>query len=74
MAFLARAVAEGLAGGDVMRLERLAVRFSRPIFPGDAMTTEIWAGDPRAAGRLYICEASRPDGERVLTGGVAELR
>ncbi len=69
MAFLARAVAEAVAGGDVLRLARLAVRFSRPIFPGDTMITEIWEG----AGGLYVCEARRAAGERVLTDGVAEV-
>jgi acyl dehydratase len=73
MAFVARAVAEAVAGGDVLRLRRLAVRFSRPIFPGDTMTTEIWAAGLDAGADRYVCEASRPDGERVLTAGVAEV-
>jgi acyl dehydratase len=73
MAFLARALAESVADGDVLRVRRLAVRFSRPIFPGDAMTTEIWAGDRTAAGRIFVCESTRPDGERVITGGLAEV-
>ena len=73
MAFVGRAVADGTAGGDPMQLRRLAVRFSRPIFPGSAMTTEIWPGGNLPGRRRYLCEATRGDGERVITNGLAEV-
>jgi acyl dehydratase len=73
MAFLGRALAECVAGGDVLRLRRLAVRFSRPIFPGSTMTTDIWAGDAREGRRALVFEATREDGERVITNGLAEV-
>jgi acyl dehydratase len=74
MAFLGRAIADSMAGGDVLRVSRLRVRFSRPIFPGSEMTTQIWAAGESAEGRRYVCEAIRPDGERVITNGLAEVR
>ena len=73
MAFLGRALAESVAVGDVLRVRRLAVRFSRPIFPGNDMVTEIRVGDERANRRAYFFEASRGDGERVITSGLAEI-
>jgi len=73
MAFLGRALAECVADGDVLRVKRLAVRFSRPIFPGSAMTTDIRAGDARGGRRVYVFEATRADGERVITNGMAEV-
>ena len=73
MAFVARAVAESVGGRDVLRLRRLAVRFSRPIFPGTEMTTVLWYAGPLARGTLYFCEASGPDGLAVITNGLAEV-
>lgn len=73
MAFAGRAIADSVAGGDVMRLRRLAVRFSRPIFPGSEMTTEIWSGGDLAGRHRYFYEATRPDGQRVLTNGLADV-
>jgi len=73
MAFLGRAIAECVADGDVLRVKRLAVRFSRPIFPGSMMTTDIRAGDAREGRRAYLFEATREDGERVITNGLAEV-
>ncbi len=73
MAFVARAVVESTGGREVLRLRRLAVRFSRPIFPGTEMTTLLWYGGPLAGGTLYFCEASGPDGFAVITNGQAEV-
>ncbi len=36
MAFCGRAVIESVGGGDPTRLARLAVKFSRPVLPGQA--------------------------------------
>ena len=70
---LARAVAESVGGRDVFRLRRLAVRFSRPIFPGTEMTTLPWYGGPLARRTLSFCEANGPDGLAVITNGLAEV-
>jgi acyl dehydratase len=74
MAFLGRAIADSAAGGDLCRVSRLSVRFSRPMFPGSEMTTRIWAAGPFAAASVFACEAIRSDGERVITNGRAEVR
>ncbi len=47
MAFTAKAIVDHLCAGDPTRLKALAVRFSRPVFPGDTITTKVWsAPDP----------------------------
>jgi acyl dehydratase len=42
MAFTAKVIVDQLCAGDPTRLKRLAVRFSRPVFPGDTITTRVW--------------------------------
>jgi acyl dehydratase len=42
MAFTAKVIVDQLCAGDPARLKRLAVRFSRPVFPGDTITTRVW--------------------------------
>jgi acyl dehydratase len=65
-----------LAGGDSTRLRRLAVRFSRPVRPGDTITTRFYAVDADAAGARpagfpYECRTS--DGETVVKDGWVEV-
>lgn len=45
MAFTSWAAVEAFGGGDVSRLKRLAVRFARPVLPGQDMTTSFWKLD-----------------------------
>lgn len=40
--FACRALVEGAAGGDPLRLKAMEGRFSKPAYPGDTLTTEIW--------------------------------
>ncbi len=69
MALCGRDVVDELAGGDPTRLRRLAVRFYRPVFPGnDLVTTMYDAGDG-----IIAFEASSA-GKVVVRDGRAELR
>jgi acyl dehydratase len=70
MAFCGRAVIETVAGGDPTRLARLAVKFSRPVFPGQEITVRIYAtGDA-----TYGFEALNAEGQAVVKDGLGELR
>ncbi|MCA9971650.1 MAG: MaoC family dehydratase N-terminal domain-containing protein [Anaerolineales bacterium] len=40
--FAARAVLETYADNDAARFERIQVRFSRHVFPGETLVTEMW--------------------------------
>jgi acyl dehydratase len=69
MAFCSRAVIDEVAGGDPARLRRLAVRFSRPVLPGQEITTRFYdAGSGR-----YGFETVNPEGEAVVKDGLAEV-
>ena len=69
MAFCSRAVIEEVAGGDPTRLRRLAVRFSRPVLPGQEITTRFYGA---GSGR-YGFETVNPEGEAVVKDGLAEV-
>ncbi len=70
MAFTGRAVLEAAAVEDPARIERLAVRFSAPLFPGDTLTTRIWSlGDG-----AYGFDAVSGQGATVVKDGRAVLR
>jgi acyl dehydratase len=70
MAFTGRAVLEVAGAEDPGRIERLAVRFSAPLFPGDTLTTRIWSlGDG-----AYGFDAVSGWGATVVKDGRAVLR
>jgi acyl dehydratase len=69
MAFAGRAVLEAAGVDDPTRVQRLAVRFSAPLFPGETVTTRIWQVDGG-----YGFESVNGDGKPVIKDGRAELR
>ena len=72
MALCSRAIVDELAGGDPGRLRRLAVRFYRPVFPGnDLVTTLFDAG--AADGRQVVAFEASSAGKVVVRDGRAEL-
>ncbi len=73
MAFTSWAAIEQLAGGDPRRLRRLAVRFSRPVLPGDDVTTRFWSVGVDAGAETYAYEAANPAGDAVIKDGLAEV-
>jgi acyl dehydratase len=70
MAFCGRAVLESVAGGDPARLARLAVKFSRPVLPGQEIRVRIYDSGKAT----YGFEALNADGQAVVKDGLAELR
>jgi acyl dehydratase len=40
--FTGRALLHGLCGGDPARFGSMEARFSKPVYPGDALTVSIW--------------------------------
>lgn len=71
MAFAGRAVLESQGEEDPAAVQRLAVRFSRPMQPGATLTTRIHSLDRSGA---FAFEAVDGDGNAILEDGLAELR
>ena len=72
MALCARAVVDELAGGDPNRLRRLAVRFYRPVFPGNDLVTTMFDAGGEGDRRVVAFEAASA-GKVVVRDGRAEL-
>jgi acyl dehydratase len=68
LAFASWGLVQELGGGDVARLTRLAVRFAKPVLPGQELHTSVW----RAAEGSYAFETTT-DGTVVLRDGLAEI-
>jgi acyl dehydratase len=68
MAFTSWAVLTEVAEGDTSRLRRLAVRFSKPVLPGQDITTRIW----RSGTGAYAYETTAGD-TVVIKDGLAEI-
>jgi acyl dehydratase len=67
-AFTSWAVLTAVAGGESSRLRRHAVRFAKPVLPGQDITTSIWQAGP---GR-YAFETAVAD-TVVVKDGLAEI-
>ncbi|RJO72207.1 dehydratase [Nocardia panacis] len=72
MAFASWAVLTAVAASDASRLRRFAVRFSKPVFPGDDLDTRIWRADRTTATTTYAFETTR-GADTVLTDGLAVI-
>jgi acyl dehydratase len=68
MAFTSWAILEELAGSDASRLKRLAVRFAKPVLPGQEIRTRVW----RAAAGTYAYETTVEE-TAVIRDGLAEI-
>ncbi len=70
MAMSSWAVLTEVAGSDVHRLKRFAVRFSKMVFPGDDLETRIWRIGAADGGTAYAFRTARGT-DLVLTDGLA---
>lgn len=68
MALCGRDIVDELAGGDPTRLRRLAVRFYRPVFPGNDLVTTMYDAGPG----IVAFEAAS-NGKVVIRDGRAEV-
>lgn len=75
MAFTSWAVLTELADGDVSRLHRLAVRFAKPVLPGQDISTDFWTLDrpPTDSEATAYGYRTVVEGTPVLTEGLAVI-
>jgi acyl dehydratase len=71
-AFTSWAVLTEVGGSDVSRLKRLAVRFARPVLPGQDLTTTIWRAGSADGVTTYAYETTVGD-QVVIKDGLAEI-
>jgi len=73
MAFVSKVMIDNLCGGDPLKLKRLRVRFTRPVLPGQVITTKIWPDGEREDRKVFAFETFNPEGRPVIRGGLAEV-
>lgn len=73
MAFAAKAAVNGVADGDPTRVKRVFVRLSKPVFPGQELTTKLWEESESGGVKTYGFETYNPDGDAVIKAGVVEI-
>lgn len=67
--FAGRALLRALCDGDPARFGEMEGRFSSPVFPGEALTTEVWRTAPGEA----VYRTVGPDGRVVLDNGLCRF-
>jgi len=77
MAFTSKVAIEKLCSGDPTRLKRLRVRFSRPVLPGQTITTKIWPDPETPDRKTFTFDATRRivrwKGRRVFKAESGEI-
>jgi len=73
MAFTSKVIIDRVCNGDPRCLRRLRARFSRPVFPGQEITTAAWSLPDRDGLKIYAYETYNPDGKDVIREGIAEV-
>ncbi len=71
LGFACRAVVKHLFPGEPERLARFRNRFSRPLYPGEPIKTQIWK-DPDVDGRAYWRTVNATTGDIVIDRGLVE--
>ncbi|MFD9888568.1 MaoC/PaaZ C-terminal domain-containing protein [Amycolatopsis sp. NPDC059027] len=72
MAFTSWALLTEVAGSDVDRLRRIAVRFAKPVLPGQDLSTTIWRAGSADGVTSYAYETKVGD-TVVISDGLAEI-
>lgn len=63
--FTGRGLLHALCGGDPSRFKSMKSRFSKPVFPGDALTVSMWVD-----GQSALFRTTNQNGDTVIDQGV----
>jgi len=69
MALAGKAAVDGLAAGDPTRVRRIGVRFNKPVFLGQTLTTRFWEEAEDDSGTTYGFATVQSAGAVVLSDG-----
>ena len=73
MAMAVKGAVDELAGGDPTRVRRVAVRFSKPVFPGQELTTKFWKEGTGDGTTTYGFETYNPEGAAAIKNATIEI-
>ncbi len=73
MALAGKAAVDGLAAGDPRRVMRIGVRFNKPVFLGQTLTTRFWEEAQGDSHTTYGFVTVQSAGAVVLSGGRVTL-
>jgi acyl dehydratase len=73
MAMAVKGAVDEFAGGDPSRVKRVAVRFSKPVFPGQELTTKFWKEGSGAGTTVYGFETYNPEGAAAIKNATIEI-
>ncbi len=73
MAMTCRELVDNLCDRDPGRLKRLKVRFSKPVLPGETLTTRAWLVEESNGTKTVGLETENQDGKLVISNAVAEI-
>ncbi len=73
MAMAVKGAVDEFAGGDPTRVKRVAVRMSKPVFPGQELTTKFWKEGSGNGTTIYGFETFNPEGQAALKNAVVEI-
>ncbi len=74
MAFTSWAAILTVAGADPSKVQRLAVRFSKPVLPGETITTTFYKVGAGDAITTFAFETTNQDDAVVIKDGLVEVR
>lgn len=74
MAFCQRAIVNLACDGDPRGLQRLKVRFTKPVYPGDTITVQGHVLEENPGHKVLGFRAVNGQGQEVISGGVAEVK
>ena len=49
------------------------MRFSKPVFPGEELTTKLWEERTDGGVKVYGFETYNPNGKAVIKNGIVEI-